>query len=449
MVGVEGERLDTLEENNEEESSVRSQPNPNNAAKPAASQFASQQQTDFILALKKDVDAIQIWAQNLNVKIDEVLAGTAGQAHSYSSNNKTLSKTLRKTQSEDDDKKSLMSPLKRLIRKDTEEIFTITEKWKYEAHNDSITDVKFVKDDGAVFIISTSIDKTALVYNFTTRQPVFKYKGHKGAVNSIKMHSSLALTASGDRSAHIWRFGDININSGDISPVKDFSQAQILNTPVYATKHLDTGILTCAEWFQDANDSQGQTELKFITGSSDGCIRQYDGGSSQPNPLWTSDNMNEKILKLILDPSNASVFYSMTSSKLSRIDTRAPKYEVNTICTLSEKQVFLDANLKNSEIYYSSSDRSLRKVDVHAPNTAITCRKLAKNIQKFAYVPQMDTFCFMFINKIKLYDSKEYKGSFSEGSHMITAFDYMLKKDKLFIASSNKSGFIKVHQVEQ
>ena len=45
----------------------------------------------------------------------------------------------------------------KVIRKDTEEIFTITEKWKYEAHNDSITDVKFVKDDGAVFIISTSI----------------------------------------------------------------------------------------------------------------------------------------------------------------------------------------------------------------------------------------------------------------------------------------------------
>nr|KAF6389461.1 WD repeat domain 37 [Myotis myotis] len=51
-------------------------------------------------------------------------------------------------------------------------------------------------------------DHTALLWSIETGRCLIKYTGHVGSVNSIKFHPSeqLALTASGDQTAHIWRY---------------------------------------------------------------------------------------------------------------------------------------------------------------------------------------------------------------------------------------------------
>uniref|UniRef100_A0A2K5C070 WD repeat-containing protein 37 n=1 Tax=Aotus nancymaae TaxID=37293 RepID=A0A2K5C070_AOTNA len=49
---------------------------------------------------------------------------------------------------------------------------------------------------------------TALLWSIEMAKCLVKYAGHVGSVNSIKFHPSeqLALTASGDQTAHIWRY---------------------------------------------------------------------------------------------------------------------------------------------------------------------------------------------------------------------------------------------------
>nr|XP_012322371.1 WD repeat-containing protein 37 [Aotus nancymaae] len=51
-------------------------------------------------------------------------------------------------------------------------------------------------------------DHTALLWSIEMAKCLVKYAGHVGSVNSIKFHPSeqLALTASGDQTAHIWRY---------------------------------------------------------------------------------------------------------------------------------------------------------------------------------------------------------------------------------------------------
>ena len=49
-------------------------------------------------------------------------------------------------------------------------------------------------------------DNTARIWNIGTSQCLLQYNGHQGSVNSIRFHPNqeLALTASGDQTAHIW-----------------------------------------------------------------------------------------------------------------------------------------------------------------------------------------------------------------------------------------------------
>ncbi|RMC04795.1 hypothetical protein DUI87_17967 [Hirundo rustica rustica] len=51
-------------------------------------------------------------------------------------------------------------------------------------------------------------DHTALLWSIETGKCLVKYVGHVGSVNSIKFHPTeqVALTASGDQTAHIWRY---------------------------------------------------------------------------------------------------------------------------------------------------------------------------------------------------------------------------------------------------
>ncbi|XP_063466063.1 WD repeat-containing protein 37 isoform X2 [Symphalangus syndactylus] len=78
---------------------------------------------------------------------------------------------------------------------------------EYIGHRDGIWDVSVAKTQPVV-LGTASADHTALLWSIETGKCLVKYAGHVGSVNSIKFHPSeqLALTASGDQTAHIWRY---------------------------------------------------------------------------------------------------------------------------------------------------------------------------------------------------------------------------------------------------
>uniref|UniRef100_A0A8C5CNC3 WD repeat-containing protein 37 n=1 Tax=Gadus morhua TaxID=8049 RepID=A0A8C5CNC3_GADMO len=78
---------------------------------------------------------------------------------------------------------------------------------EYVGHRDGIWDLGITRTQPVV-LGTASADHSALLWSIETGKCVLRYAGHAGSVNSIKFHPTeqMALTASGDQTAHIWRY---------------------------------------------------------------------------------------------------------------------------------------------------------------------------------------------------------------------------------------------------
>ncbi|XP_051943497.1 WD repeat-containing protein 37-like isoform X1 [Hippocampus zosterae] len=78
---------------------------------------------------------------------------------------------------------------------------------EYVGHRDGIWDLSVTRIQPTV-LGTASADHTAMLWSIETGKCLLKYLGHQGSVNSIKFHPTeqMALTASGDQTAHVWRF---------------------------------------------------------------------------------------------------------------------------------------------------------------------------------------------------------------------------------------------------
>uniref|UniRef100_A0AAY4B7X9 WD repeat-containing protein 37 n=1 Tax=Denticeps clupeoides TaxID=299321 RepID=A0AAY4B7X9_9TELE len=78
---------------------------------------------------------------------------------------------------------------------------------EYVGHRDGIWDLSVTRTQPLV-LGTASADHCAMLWSIETGKCVLKYAGHAGSVNSIKFHPTeqMALTASGDQTAHIWRY---------------------------------------------------------------------------------------------------------------------------------------------------------------------------------------------------------------------------------------------------
>ncbi|XP_037311896.1 WD repeat-containing protein 37-like [Pungitius pungitius] len=78
---------------------------------------------------------------------------------------------------------------------------------EYAGHRDGIWDLGITRTPPVV-LGTASADHSALLWSIETGKCLLRYAGHAGSVNSIKFHPTeqMALTASGDQTAHIWRY---------------------------------------------------------------------------------------------------------------------------------------------------------------------------------------------------------------------------------------------------
>lgn len=77
---------------------------------------------------------------------------------------------------------------------------------EFSGHKDGIWDVTSARL-GIQVIGTASADHKAGVWSTDSGRCLLRYQGHNGSVNSIRFHPTreLALTASGDHTAHIWQ----------------------------------------------------------------------------------------------------------------------------------------------------------------------------------------------------------------------------------------------------
>lgn len=76
----------------------------------------------------------------------------------------------------------------------------------YRGHRDGVWEVSVARPCHQV-IGTASADHTARLFSIETGACLLTYAGHHGSVNAVRFHPTqdLVLTASGDRTAHVWR----------------------------------------------------------------------------------------------------------------------------------------------------------------------------------------------------------------------------------------------------
>ncbi|XP_014223046.1 WD repeat-containing protein 37 isoform X1 [Trichogramma pretiosum] len=164
---------------------------------------------------------------------------------------------------------------------------------EYRGHRDGIWEVS-VGRSGQPIVGTASADHTARVWAMDSCRCLLQYTGHNGSVNSIRFHPTidLALTASGDCTAHVWQAAvnwesqkrssleDVASsggergttgNIGDSGMVEDDS-VPTLRTPI---KELigHTGVVIAADWLYGAE--------QIVTASWDRTANLYDAESGE------------------------------------------------------------------------------------------------------------------------------------------------------------------------
>ncbi|XP_071567393.1 WD repeat-containing protein 37 [Temnothorax nylanderi] len=83
---------------------------------------------------------------------------------------------------------------------------TCTMQREYVGHRDGVWEVS-VGRSGQPIIATASADHTARIWTTDNSRCLLQYIGHNGSVNSVRFHPNreLALSASGDCSAHVWQ----------------------------------------------------------------------------------------------------------------------------------------------------------------------------------------------------------------------------------------------------
>jgi WD40 repeat protein len=169
------------------------------------------------------------------------------------------------------------------------------------AHSDVVWSVRVLPMySKSSYIATTSADTTCLIWSPDWENPVVSYTGHSGSVNQVRFHptSTLACSASGDGSFHLWKFGldpkkvmvsprvrDLNTSQDDSHPeVKsdeekphveeqhELEQCQTVQITTAFKKFSVESIIADCDWSIDGN--------YVATGSWDGVARFFSIGEN-------------------------------------------------------------------------------------------------------------------------------------------------------------------------
>ncbi|XP_012273769.1 WD repeat-containing protein 37 [Orussus abietinus] len=169
---------------------------------------------------------------------------------------------------------------------------TCTMQREYAGHRDGVWEVS-VGRTGQPIIATASADHTARVWAMDNTRCLLHYIGHNGSVNSVRFHPNrdLALSASGDCTAHVWQAAvnwdtpNRELSTEDmpsigmdrpllnmVGNVEKQEEAPTLRTPVRELLG-HTGVLMAADWLPGAE--------QIVTASWDRTANLYDAETGE------------------------------------------------------------------------------------------------------------------------------------------------------------------------
>jgi len=264
---------------------------------------------------------------------------------------------------------------------------------EFRGHRDGIWDIS-VSRLGHPLIGTASADKTARIWGVDSGRCLSSYVGHNGSVNSIAFHPTqdLTLTASGDGTAHIWKYvvlshvlggasseesPDSESEDTDAALGKRESRSAVANTikaPIIAlTGH--QGVVSGCEWLND--------EL-CVTSSWDRTANLYnvETGSN----LQTLAGHDRELTHVACHPTQRLVATCSMDSTFRLWDFRETIHSVSVFQGHTEA-VMCACFSRSEQIVSGSDDRTVKVWDLRNMRAPVTSIQTSAAVNRLSISP--------------------------------------------------------------
>uniref|UniRef100_A0A915J127 WD repeat-containing protein 37 n=1 Tax=Romanomermis culicivorax TaxID=13658 RepID=A0A915J127_ROMCU len=306
----------------------------------------------------------------------------------------------------------------------------------YDGHRDGVWHVDVSKPGSYKAVLgSASADQTARIWNIETGVCLMQYTGHCGSVNSLAFNRTenvlagttglLAVTASGDQSAHVWKVLlpaksspstnlasksgtavpssedelDVLSEKEDANADGDSDHFQTVRSPlIKLTGHTD--VVIAADWLMGGN--QAITNFQIITASWDRYSYIYDAERGEIINTLTG---HDQELTYCSAHSNQKLVVTSSRDTTFRLwDFRESIHSVAVFQGHSES-VTSAVFSSSDKIISGSDDRTLKIWDLRNMRSALTTIRTDSPVNRLAVSQLYNIIAIPHDNRhVRLYD---------------------------------------------
>ena len=228
---------------------------------------------------------------------------------------------------------------------------------EFHGHLDGVWDIDCSCLDNSI-IGSASADQTAKLWNKASGACIATYVGHAGSVNCIRFHPDkyLALSVSGDASAHLWTYDAALKISSDDEMYKDDNEARdsvmYKNPLVRTTCH--TSPVVCCDWLAGGE--------QFVTAGWDRTACIIDTTTLQTIQTLTGHDL--PLTYVSAHRKDKLVVTSSRDSTFRVCDFRIPEVHTVTVGQGHSQSVTSALFTTDDKVVSSSDDRYVKVWDL-------------------------------------------------------------------------------------
>lgn len=284
----------------------------------------------------------------------------------------------------------------------------------YRGHRDGVWEVSVSRSSQPV-LGTASADNTARIWCIGTNQCLLQYIGHQGSVNSIRFHPNqeLALTGSGDQTAHIWgahvsplsqnvvrshSSGEDDIDGSEKEDVVDDVCDQIQEVSTLRTPTMELsghiGVIVAADWMAEGS--------QVITASWDRSAILFDAETGEQ--IITLTGHDQELTDVRAHPTQRLAVTSSKDTTFRLFDMRDPNLLVNVF--QGHSQPVTSAVFAGSEnVVSGSDDRTVKVWDLKNMRSPIATIRTDSSVNRLAVSGSHNCIAIPHDNRhIRLYD---------------------------------------------
>lgn len=284
----------------------------------------------------------------------------------------------------------------------------------YRGHRDGVWEVSASRSTQSI-LGTASADNTARVWCIGTTQCLLQYLGHHGSVNSIRFHPNqeLALTGSGDQTAHIWgahvtplsqtvirshSSGEDDLEGSEKEDLVDdlcdqLQEVSTLRTPkMELSGHM--GVIIAADWMAEG--------CQVITASWDRSAILFDADTGEQ--IITLTGHDQELTDVRAHPTQRLAVTSSKDTTFRLFDMRDPNLLVNVF--QGHSQPVTSAVFAGCEkVVSGSDDRTVKVWDLKNMRSPIATIRTDSAVNRLTVSSSQNCIAIPHDNRhIRLYD---------------------------------------------